>query len=239
MTPRTPLIELRGIRKHYRMGGEVVRALDGLDLAIHRGEMVAFVGASGSGKSTLLNILGCLDRPDEGSYRLNGRDVAKLDEASLANVRNREIGFIFQNFQLLPRASALDNVAHPLLYRTMPPAERRARALTALERVGLADRAAHLPSQLSGGQRQRVAIARALCGQPSILLADEPTGNLDSRTSETILRLFEQLHADGHTILMVTHEPDVALRCKRVLRVADGRLQLANPHQEALRACMG
>lgn len=219
-----PLLELTGVRKTYPMGGETVIALDDVDLRIHRGESVAFIGSSGAGKSTLLNILGCLDRPTAGTYRLNGQDVAGLDEGGLARVRNREIGFIFQNFQLLPRATALQNVAHPLMYRAMRPAERLEQARHALARVGLADRGEHLPSQLSGGQRQRVAIARALCGQPSILLADEPTGNLDSRTGESILRLFDQLVGDGHTMLMVTHEAAVAERCQRILRLSDGRL---------------
>lgn len=219
-----PLLELKGVRKAYQMGGETIVALDDVHLRIHRGESVAFIGSSGAGKSTLLNILGCLDRPTTGTYRLNGQDVAGLDEAGLARVRNREIGFVFQNFQLLPRATALQNVAHPLMYRAMRPAERLEQARHALERVGLADRCGHLPSQLSGGQRQRVAIARALCGQPSILLADEPTGNLDSRTGESILGLFDQLVGDGHTMLMVTHEAAVAERCQRILRLADGRL---------------
>ena len=219
-----PLLELRSIRKAYRMGTETVVALDDVDLQVHRGQSVAFVGSSGAGKSTLLNILGCLDRPDSGTYRLNGRNVDTLNENDLALVRNREIGFVFQNFQLLPRVSALHNVAQPLVYRPMKPADRLEHARRALARVGLADRGHHLPTQLSGGQRQRVAIARALCGQPSILLADEPTGNLDSRTGEAILRLFDELVADGHTVLMVTHEQDVANRCQRVLRLSDGRL---------------
>lgn len=222
--PAAPLIELSHVCKDYRMGGETIVALSDVQLQVERGESVAFIGSSGSGKSTLLNILGCLDTPTSGVYRINGRDVASLDEDGLAHVRNREIGFVFQNFQLLPRATALDNVAHPLLYRPMRPPERRERARHALERVGLADRASHLPSQLSGGQRQRVAIARALCGEPSILLADEPTGNLDSRTGESILCLFDQLLAEGHTLLMVTHEASVAERYQRVLRMADGRL---------------
>ncbi|NYF35939.1 ABC transporter ATP-binding protein [Stenotrophomonas sp. JAI102] len=231
-----PLLELNGIRKEYQMGGETIVALDEVHLQVARGESVAFIGASGAGKSTLLNILGCLDRPTAGTYHLNGQDVASLDENGLARLRNREIGFIFQNFQLLPRASALDNVAHPLLYRAMKPAQRRERARHALQRVGLADRASHLPSQLSGGQRQRVAIARALCGEPSILLADEPTGNLDSRTGEAILALFHELLLDGHTLLVVTHESAVAERCGRVLSVADGRLAQQPPAQRPAHA---
>ncbi|MFP7722609.1 ABC transporter ATP-binding protein [Lysobacter sp. A3-1-A15] len=219
-----PLLQLRAIRKAYRMGSETIVALDDVDMDIHRGQSVAFVGSSGAGKSTLLNILGCLDRPDSGSYCLNGRNVDILDERDLAMVRNREIGFVFQNFQLLSRATALQNVAQPLMYRPMRPADRVEQARRALDRVGLSDRGHHLPSQLSGGQRQRVAIARALCGQPSILLADEPTGNLDSRTGESIMRLFDELVEDGHTVLMVTHEPEVAQRCERVLRLFDGRL---------------
>jgi len=219
-----PLLRLEGISKHFRMGGETIRALDGIDLAIPRNQSIAFIGASGSGKSTLMNILGCLDRPSAGRYWLNGRDVATLDESELADTRNREIGFVFQSFNLLPRASALHNVMHPLIYRGLRPAERRRRALAALERVGLGNRVDHLPNQLSGGQRQRVAIARALVGEPSIVLADEPTGNLDSATSADIMALFDSLHREGQNLVLVTHEPDIAAHCQRVVRLADGRV---------------
>jgi putative ABC transport system ATP-binding protein len=186
--------------------------------------MVAFIGASGSGKSTMMNIVGCLDRPSSGEYWLNGRAVATMSGDELASVRNREIGFIFQSFHLLPRASALDNVAQPLIYRGVPLRERLARAEQALQRVGLGERMHHRPNELSGGQRQRVAIARALVGKPAILLADEPTGNLDSATSQEILALIRELHADGQTVVMVTHEPEIADQCRRVVRLRDGRI---------------
>jgi len=219
-----PLLRLAGVHKTYPMGGETVHALAGIDLAIARGESIAFIGASGSGKSTLMNILGCLDRPSRGSYWLNGRDAATLSEDELADTRNREIGFVFQSFNLLPRASALHNVMQPLIYRGLRPAERQRRALAALDRVGLGNRQHHLPNQLSGGQRQRVAIARALVGEPSILLADEPTGNLDSATTADIMTLFTTLHAEGHTLILVTHEADIAAHCRRVVRLADGKV---------------
>lgn len=206
------------------MGGETVHALRGIDLEIQRNESIAFVGSSGSGKSTMMNILGCLDRPSSGRYVLNGRDVATLSESELADVRNREIGFIFQSFNLLPRADALHNVMHPLIYRGVRPAERQRCARAALERVGLGNRVDHLPNQLSGGQRQRVAIARALVGKPSILLADEPTGNLDSATSADIMALFDELHREGQTVILVTHEPDIAAHCQRSVRLADGQV---------------
>ncbi|MEZ5484143.1 MAG: ABC transporter ATP-binding protein [Lysobacteraceae bacterium] len=219
-----PLLRLEGITKSYAMGTETVHALRGIDLEIPRNQSIAFIGSSGSGKSTLMNILGCLDRPSSGEYRLNGRDVATLSEDELAETRNREIGFVFQSFNLLPRASALNNVMHPLIYRGVRPAERQRRAQEALDRVGLGNRVDHLPNQLSGGQRQRVAVARALVGEPSILLADEPTGNLDSATSEEIMALFDQLHRDGQTVVLVTHEPDIAEHCQRVVRLSDGRI---------------
>jgi putative ABC transport system ATP-binding protein len=219
-----PLLRLESICKAYVMGSETVHALRDVDLSIARNESIAFVGSSGSGKSTMMNILGCLDRPSSGRYWLNGRDVATLSESELAETRNREIGFVFQSFNLLPRASALHNVMHPLIYRGMRPAERQRRARAALERVGLGNRVDHLPNQLSGGQRQRVAIARALVGEPSILLADEPTGNLDSATSAEIMRLFDELHGEGQTVVLVTHEPDVAAHCLRAVRLADGRV---------------
>ena len=216
------MIELRGIVKKYVLGEETVLALAGVDLFIGRNEYVALIGPSGSGKSTLMNIIGCLDSPSEGQYILNGRDTSSLRDDELATVRNREIGFIFQSFHLLPRQTALQNVMQPLVYRRMPPAERRERAAHALEKVGLGDRLDHRPNQLSGGQRQRVAVARALVGEPSLLLADEPTGNLDSRTSLEIMALFDALHAQGQTVVIVTHEPDIAAHCHRTILVRDG-----------------
>ena len=216
------MIELRGIVKKYVLGEETVLALAGVDLFIGRNEYVALIGPSGSGKSTLMNIIGCLDSPSEGQYILNGRDTSSLRDDELATVRNREIGFIFQSFHLLPRQTALQNVMQPLVYRRMPPVERRERAAHALEKVGLGDRLDHRPNQLSGGQRQRVAVARALVGEPSLLLADEPTGNLDSRTSLEIMALFDALHAQGQTVVIVTHEPDIAVHCRRTIRVRDG-----------------
>ena len=216
------MIELCGIVKKYVLGEETVLALAGVDLFIGRNEYVALIGPSGSGKSTLMIIIGCLDSPSEGQYILNGRDTSSLRDDELATVRNREIGFIFQSFHLLPRQTALQNVMQPLVYRRMPPAERRERAAHALEKVGLGDRLDHRPNQLSGGQRQRVAVARALVGEPSLLLADEPTGNLDSRTSLEIMALFDALHAQGQTVVIVTHEPDIAAHCHRTIRVRDG-----------------
>jgi putative ABC transport system ATP-binding protein len=219
-----PVIELSAISKHYVMGQQLIKAVDNLDLSIDYNEYVVFIGSSGSGKSTLMNIIGCLDTPTSGRYVLNGKDVSHLSENELADIRNQEIGFIFQSFNLLPRVSALKNVMQPLIYRGLTLAERRAEAERVLERVGLADRSDHLPNQLSGGQRQRVAIARALVTQPSILLADEPTGNLDSQTAIEILALFDELHRDGQTIIVVTHEPDVAQHGGRIIRLKDGRV---------------
>lgn len=225
-----PVLEARDLRKVYVLGGGVeVHALRGVDLRVRRGEYAAIMGPSGSGKSTLLQILGCLDAPTAGSYRLAGDEVADLDESALAVVRNRRIGFVFQAYNLLPRATAVDNVALPLLYRGVSAARRRERALEALERVGLADRTHHRPNELSGGQKQRVAIARALAADPDILLADEPTGNLDSRTGQEILTLFDELHAEGRTILIVTHEHDVAEHCERIIRIHDGRVAASEP----------
>ena len=218
------MIELQGIVKRYVLGGETVLALAGVDLSIGRNEYVALIGPSGSGKSTLMNILGCLDSPTEGRYILNGRDTSSLRDDELATVRNREIGFVFQSFHLLPRQTALQNVMQPLMYRPMSAAERRGRAESALAGVGLGDRLDHRPNQLSGGQRQRVAVARALVGEPSILLADEPTGNLDSRTSAEIMALFDALHSSGQTVIVVTHEQDIAAHCRRTVRVFDGRI---------------
>ena len=218
------LIELRDVARYYQMGDERIAALDGVSFAIEAGEMVAIVGSSGSGKSTLLNLLGCLDTPSRGQYRLAGRDVQDLSDDERARVRNRQIGFVFQSFQLLHRASALRNVALPLVYRGIPARERHRRAAEALARVGLAHRVHHKPFQLSGGQRQRTAIARALVSEPSLLLCDEPTGNLDSATTEDILALFHQLHAEHHTILIVTHEPAIAARCPRAIRIFDGKI---------------
>ncbi len=226
------LIELLDISREYVVGGETVHALDGVSVGIEKGEYVAIVGQSGSGKSTLMNVLGCLDTPTRGAYRLNGKDVAKMNDDELADIRNREIGFIFQNFQLLPRETALSNVELPLVYRGLPSKERRARAVEALTRVGLDKRMAHKPTELSGGQRQRVAIARALASQPSLLLADEPTGNLDSATGEEIVKLFAELHAQGHTIVLVTHEPKLAARCPRAVRLSDGKVVGDGPGQQ-------
>ena len=222
--PPANVIRLRGVYRTYEMGDQVLHALNDVDLDIARNEYVAIVGASGSGKSTLMNLIGCLDRATRGEYRLEGTPVGGMNEVELARIRNREIGFVFQSFNLLARASALKNVMQPLVYRGMPRAERRERAAEALGRVGLGDRLDSRPNQLSGGQRQRVAIARALVGQPAILLADEPTGNLDSQTSREIMSLIDQVHDAGQTVIMVTHEPDIAAHCHRVIRLEDGRV---------------
>lgn len=216
------LITIRDLAKRYQMGGETIHALRGVSITIDRGEYIAIMGPSGSGKSTLMNLLGCLDSPSAGSYHLNGVDVADMDDNELAEVRNREIGFVFQSFNLLARSNALHNVELPLVYGGVPPAERRERAMEALRRVNLADRVHHRPNELSGGQRQRVAIARALVNRPSIILADEPTGNLDSRTGTEILGLFDELSRHGNTIIVVTHEEDVAQHARRIVRIRDG-----------------
>ena len=218
------LIQCDGIWKRYRVGDVEVNALRGLSIAIEPGEFVAVMGASGSGKSTLLNILGCLDRPTQGQYRLNGLDVASLGFDQLAEVRNREIGFVFQNFNLIPRTSALENAQLPLFYRGLPLGEQRAKAMAALKRVGLEGREQHFPTQLSGGQQQRVAIARALITAPSLLLADEPTGNLDTQSSREIMSIMEGLNREGITIILVTHEPDIAAYAHREILLQDGQV---------------
>jgi putative ABC transport system ATP-binding protein len=227
------VIRIRDLTREYRMGSERILALRGVTLEIHRNEYVAIMGPSGSGKSTMMNVLGCLDTPSAGEYWLNGEEVSRLSDDALARVRNREIGFVFQTFNLLPRATALHNVELPLVYAGVRARERRARAEEALERVGLADRMHHRPNELSGGQRQRVAIARALVNRPSILLADEPTGNLDSVTSEEIMEVFAALHGAGQTVIMVTHEPDIAARAQRRIVLRDGQLESDRVHQEA------
>jgi putative ABC transport system ATP-binding protein len=223
--PRDAVIVTRNLQRDYDMGGEVVHALRGVDLVIRQNEFVAIMGPSGSGKSTLMNLVGCLDSPTGGEYWLNGHRVSELGDDELARIRNKEIGFVFQTFNLLPRASALHNVELPLVYAGLGSRERRYAATDALTRVGLADRMEHKPNELSGGQRQRVAIARAVVNRPSILLADEPTGNLDSATSEEIMALFEGLHRDGQTIVLVTHETDIAAHAFRQVHLKDGRVE--------------
>lgn len=224
MRQRAPVIELVRVIKTYGAGDALVRALDGVDLVVERGEYVTVMGASGSGKSTLMNIVGCLDAPTRGVYRLDGIDVRRLDEHQLSVIRNRKVGFIFQGFNLVARTTALRNVELPLVYANVPVRERRWRALAALESVGLADRVNHLPNELSGGQQQRVAIARAIVTNPILLLADEPTGALDSRSSEEVLALFEQLSSAGRTLVVITHEHDVARHARRLVRMRDGRI---------------
>ena len=219
------VIKIEGIKKIYTLGTQTVKALDGVSISINRNEYVAIMGPSGSGKSTLMNILGCLDTPTEGNYLLNGTDVSNMDDNELSEVRNREIGFIFQSFNLLPRYNAMENVALPLIYSGMPRSEREQRAVEALNNVGLGDRTEHRPSELSGGQRQRVAIARALINKPSIVLADEPTGNLDTKTSIDIMQLFEQIYKSGNTVIIVTHEEDIANYARRIIRLRDGKIE--------------
>ena len=218
------LISIKDLSKIYHMGDVVVRALDGVDLEVSAGEYLAIMGPSGSGKSTLMNLIGCLDTPTSGEYVLNDQRVSDLDDAELATIRNHEIGFVFQTFNLLSRATALSNVELPLIYARVSVKERHRRAREALDKVGLGDRAKHQPNELSGGQRQRVAVARALVNQPSILLADEPTGNLDSRTSAEIMDLFNELNAAGNTLIVVTHEEDIAAHARRVVRLLDGKV---------------
>ncbi|MBR0501371.1 MAG: ABC transporter ATP-binding protein [Bacteroidales bacterium] len=219
------MICMEGVKKHYRTGDSVVKALDGIDLLIGKGEYVAIMGPSGSGKSTLMNILGCLDVPSEGRYMLDGEDVGALDDDTLSGIRNREIGFVFQSFNLLPKYDALENVALPLLYAGVGKQERRERAMEALVQVDLAGRASHRPDELSGGQRQRVAVARALVTHPSIILADEPTGNLDTANSEGIMKLFDGIHRKGNTVILVTHEEAVARHAGRIVRIRDGKIE--------------
>ena len=227
------LIRVSGLTREYRMGAETVYALRGVDLTIRRNEYLAVMGPSGSGKSTLMNLIGCLDSPTAGEYWLNGTEVSDMPDDELARVRNREIGFVFQTFNLLPRASSLHNVELPLIYAGVPAKERRVRAAEALQRVGLGDRMKHKPNELSGGQRQRVAIARALVNDPSILLADEPTGNLDSSTSAEIMNVFDELQAQGQTIVMVTHEADISARARRKVTLLDGLVHSDTTRAEA------
>jgi putative ABC transport system ATP-binding protein len=220
-----PLIQIHNIKRNFALGGETVYVLKGINLEINKGEYVALMGPSGSGKSTLMNLLGCLDTPTSGSYILNGKDVSKMHDDDLAEIRNKEIGFVFQTFNLLPRTTALDNVALPMIYAGYSKQERMARAKEVLTQVNLADRMDHQPNQLSGGQRQRVAIARALVNKPSIILADEPTGNLDSKTSVEIMKLFGDIHAQGNTVILVTHEEEIAEYAHRIIRLKDGLIE--------------
>lgn len=224
MTDSNAILQLRGITRDFKMGAQIVHVLKGIDLDIFKNQYVALMGPSGSGKSTLMNLLGCLDTPTSGSYVLNGSDASALDDNALAEIRNNEIGFVFQTFNLLPRSTALDNVALPLVYAGWGKEERIARAQEVLEQVGLGDRMDHKPNQLSGGQRQRVAVARALVNRPALILADEPTGNLDSKTSVEIMKLFDAIQAAGNTVVLVTHEEDIAQHAKRVIRLVDGNI---------------
>ncbi|MCW4470870.1 ABC transporter ATP-binding protein [Flavobacterium sp. MFBS3-15] len=229
------MIDIKGITRDFQMGSETVNVLKGIDLSINKGEYVALMGPSGSGKSTLMNLLGCLDTPTAGTYILNGKPVSQMRDDELAGIRNKEIGFVFQTFNLLPRTTALDNVALPMVYAGYKKPERHARASKVLTQVGLSDRMDHKPNQLSGGQRQRVAVARALVNHPSIILADEPTGNLDSKTSVEIMKLFGDIHANGNTVILVTHEEDIAAYAHRVIRLRDGVIESDNvnpdPHK--------
>lgn len=220
-----PLIKISNIKRDFVLGEEIVYVLKGIDLVINKGEYVALMGPSGSGKSTLMNLLGCLDTPTSGTYILNGKDVSKMKDDELAEIRNKEIGFVFQTFNLLPRTTALDNVALPMIYAGYSKSERKERAEEVLTQVGLSDRMDHHSNQLSGGQRQRVAVARALVNKPSIILADEPTGNLDSKTSVEIMKLFNEIHANGNTVILVTHEEEIAEYAHRVIRLRDGLVE--------------
>ena len=224
MSNPQPILKLRGITRDFKLGSQTVHVLKGIDLDIFKNQYVALMGPSGSGKSTLMNLLGCLDTPTAGSYELNGNDVSVMGDNELAEIRNHEIGFVFQTFNLLPRSTALENVALPLVYAGLGKEEREARAAEVLTQVGLADRMDHRPNQLSGGQRQRVAVARALVNSPALILADEPTGNLDSKTSIEIMKLFDDIQAAGNTVVLVTHEEDIAQRAKRVIRLVDGQI---------------
>lgn len=226
------LIKITDIKRDFQLGNEVINVLKGIDLTINKGEYVALMGPSGSGKSTLMNLLGCLDTPTSGQYILNGNDVSKMTDDSLAEIRNKEIGFVFQTFNLLPRTTALDNVALPMIYAGFSKSERKARATEVLTQVGLENRMDHEPNQLSGGQRQRVAVARALVNKPSIILADEPTGNLDSKTSVEIMNLFNEIHANGNTVILVTHEEDIAAYAHRIIRLRDGLVESDNLNTE-------
>jgi len=225
------IIEIKGITRDFPLGNETVYVLKGIDLHINKGEYVALMGPSGSGKSTLMNLLGCLDTPTSGSYVLNGKDVSKMEDDELAEIRNKEIGFVFQTFNLLPRTTALDNVALPMVYAGHGKDDRNKRATQVLTQVGLSDRMDHKPNQLSGGQRQRVAVARALVNHPSIILADEPTGNLDSKTSVEIMNLFDEIHANGNTVILVTHEEDIAKHAHRIIRLKDGVIESESPNR--------
>ncbi|MCZ8169648.1 putative ABC transport system ATP-binding protein [Flavobacterium fontis] len=225
------LINITDIKRDFQLGSETINVLKGIDLQINKGEYVALMGPSGSGKSTLMNILGCLDTPTSGTYILNGKDVSQMHDDDLAEVRNKEIGFVFQTFNLLPRTTALDNVALPMVYAGYNKTDRHARAKEVLTQVGLADRMDHQPNQLSGGQRQRVAVARALVNKPSIILADEPTGNLDSKTSVEIMKLFDEIHSNGNTVILVTHEEDIAQYAHRIIRLRDGIIESDTPNR--------
>jgi len=226
------LIKITNIKRDFALGNEIINVLKGIDLNINKGEYVALMGPSGSGKSTLMNLLGCLDTPTSGQYILNGNDVSQMTDDQLADIRNKEIGFVFQTFNLLPRTTALDNVALPMIYAGYSKSERTARATEVLTQVGLENRMDHEPNQLSGGQRQRVAVARALVNKPSIILADEPTGNLDSKTSVEIMNLFNEIHANGNTVILVTHEEDIAAYAHRIIRLRDGLVESDNINTE-------
>jgi putative ABC transport system ATP-binding protein len=233
-----PIIRLANIARTYKIGSEVIHALRSVSLEIHKNEYVALMGPSGSGKSTLMNVLGCLDTPNDGEYILNGTSVARMLDNQLAEVRNKEIGFVFQTFNLLPRSTALENVALPLVYAGIAKADRNKRAMEVLEQVGLKDRVHHKPNELSGGQRQRVAVARALVNRPAIILADEPTGNLDSKTSIEIMGLFEEIHRNGNTIILVTHEEDIARHAHRIVRLKDGLIESDMLNPDPVRAAV-